>query len=307
MNIHSNARTCPNSRAVIVEHARASSWSEEQAAAMGIAARTGYKWLRRYREEGPEGLRDRSSRPHSIPNLTSESRAALVVSLRKCRLTAAEIARKLWMPRSTVSAVLKRAGLSRLGNLDPPSPVVRYEREAPGDLVHLDIKKLGRIAKIGHRITGDRRDRTRGAGWEYVHVAIDDMSRLAYVEVLANECANTTMGFLKRVLIFFRQHRISVRRIMTDNGSAYVSHVFAALCHQRGLRHLRTRPYRPCTNGKAERLIQTLLREWAYKRPYRSSRERTASLPRWPLRYNHQRPHASLGGKSPISRVVPQC
>lgn len=307
MNIHSNARTCPNSRAVIVEHALSVAWSEDQAAAMGITARTGYKWLRRYREEGLGGLQDRSSRPHSIPGLTTEDRAGLVVRLRTCRLTAGEIARKLRMPRSTVAAVLTRAGLSRLRYLDPPEPVVRYERDAPGDLVHLDIKKLGRIAKIGHRITGDRRDRTRGAGWEYVHVAIDDMSRLAYVEVLANEQADTTIGFLKRALIFFRRHGITVRRIMTDNGSAYVSHVFAALCLQNNLRHLRTRPYRPCTNGKAERFIQTLLREWAYKRPYRSSRARTTALPRWLFRYNHYRPHASLGGLSPITRVVTQC
>jgi transposase InsO family protein len=307
MNIHSNARTCPNSRAVIVQHAEAAAWSEDQAAAMGITARTGYKWLRRYREEGSSGLQDRSSRPHSISGLTPENRAALVVRLRECRLTAAEIARKLRMPRSTVSAIVKRAGLSRIEYLDPPEPVVRYERDAPGDLVHLDIKKLGRIGKVGHRVTGDRRDRTRGAGWEYVHVAIDDMSRLAYVEVLANEQADTTMGLLKRVLIFFRRHGITVRRIMTDNGSAYVSHVFAALCQQNALKHLRTRPYRPCTNGKAERFIQTLLREWAYKRPYRSSRARTVTLPRWLFRYNHHRPHASLGGTSPITRVEAQC
>jgi transposase InsO family protein len=307
MNIHSNARTCPNSRGVIVEHMQASAWSADVAATMGISARTGYKWFRRYREEGLAGLRDRSSRPHSMPSLTPDGRAELVIRLRRCRLTGREIGRKLRMPRSTVAAILKRAGLSRLRYLDPPEPVVRYEREAPGDLIHLDIKKLGRIAKMGHRVTGDRRDRTKGAGWEYVHVAIDDASRLAYVEVLANEMADTTMEFLRRALIFFSRHGITVKRVLTDNGPAYRSHLFAALCRDKGMRHLRTRPYRPCTNGKAERLIQTLLREWAYKRPYRSSRARAATLPRWLDRYNHHRPHGSLGGRSPMARVVSQC
>jgi transposase len=306
MNVHSNARTCPNSRAVVVEHADASAWSEDQAAVMGVSVRTGYKWLRRYREEGPEGLADRSSRPHSMPRLTPAVRAELVVKLRTGRLTGREIAHKLRMPRSTVAAILLRAGLSRFKDLEPPEPVVRYERERPGDLIHLDIKKLGRIVKPGHRVTDNRRDRSRGAGWEYVHVAIDDASRLAYVEVLANEQADTTLGFLKRTLIFFRRHRITVKRVMTDNGPAYVSAVFAALCLERNLRHLRTKPYRPCTNGKAERLIQTLLREWAYKRPYRSSADRIAALPSWLHHYNHRRSHAALGGKSPMARVVAQ-
>jgi len=307
MNIHSNARTCPNSRAVIVDHLRASAWNEDQAGVMGVSVRTGFKWQHRYREEGAGGLVDRSSRPHSMPTKTPEDRSELIVRLRTCRLTAVEIARKLKMPRSTVAAVLKRTGKSRLRDLDPPEPVIRYQRDAPGDLIHLDIKKLGRIEKVGHRITGDRRDRTRGAGWEYVHVAIDDASRLAYVEVLGNEQADTTVGFLKRALIFYRCHGIHVVRVMTDNGPAYVSHVFAELCRNKNMRHIRTKPYRPCTNGKAERLIQTLLREWAYKRPYRSSRDRRAALPRWLTRYNHRRPHASLGGVSPIARVDAQC
>jgi transposase InsO family protein len=306
MNIHSNARTCPNSRVTIVEHVRAHAWSADQAWAAGVSVRTGYKWARRYREEGPRGLLDRSSRPRRQPSLTAPGRCELVLRLRRCRLTALEIARKLRMPRSTVSAVLKRGGLSRLRDLDPPEPVVRYERDAPGDLVHLDIKKLGRIRGIGHRITGNRRDTSRGAGWEYVHVAIDDYSRLAYVEVLANEQGETTVGFLKRALIFFRQHQVRVKRLLTDNGSAYVSQVFADLCQDRSITHKRTRPYRPCTNGKAERFIQTLLREWAYKRPYTSSQRRAAALPRWLYRYNHRRPHGSLGGQSPISRVVTQ-
>jgi len=306
MNIHSNARTCPNSRATIVAHVKAKAWSADQAFVMGVSTRTGFKWSRRYREDRVQGLLDRSSRPHRIPNLTAPERADLVVKLRHCRLTTLEIATKLRMPRSTVAAVLKRAGLSRLRYLDPPQPVRRYEHTAPGDLIHLDIKKLGRIRGIGHRITGDRRDRFRGAGWEYVHVAIDDFSRFAYVEVLANEQGDTTAGFFRRALIFFRRHRIQVQRVLTDNGSAYRSHVFVELCQARSITPKRTRPYRPCTNGKAERFIQTLLREWAYKRPYRSSRERSAMLARWLDRYNHRRPHGSLGGQSPITRVVTQ-
>jgi transposase InsO family protein len=306
MNIHSNARTCPNSRAVIVDHVRAKAWSEDQAAAMGVSARTGFKWWRRFREAGAAGLIDRSSRPHRVPHRTSPERTALVLQLRRCRLTAQEIARKLRMPRSTVSAVLKRHGMGRLRDLAPAEPVVRYERAAPGDLLHLDVKKLGRIRGIGHRITGDRRDRHRGAGWECVHVAIDDYSRLAYVEVLANEAAPTTAGFLRRALIFYRRHGIRVKRVLTDNAKTYASDLVQQLCARHSLRHRRTRPYRPCTNGKAERFIQTMLREWAYKRPYTSSARRTAALPRWLDRYNHRRPHGSLGGKSPITRVVTQ-
>lgn len=306
MNLHSNARTCPFSRAVIVEHAAAAGWTEDQAEAMGVSLRTGYKWLKRHREEGEEGLRDRSSRPHSMPSLTPSERVELIVKLRHLRLTGREIARKLRMARSTVAAVLRRAGLARLRDLVPPEPDRRYEHERPGDLIHLDIKKLGRIEKPGHRVTGDRSKRCRGAGWEYVHVAIDDASRLAFVEVLANEEAETTVGFLRRALIFFRLHGIRVRRVLTDNGGAYRSFNFADFCLARSIVHKRTRPYRPRTNGKAERLIQTLLREWAYKRPYLSSARRTAALPRWLNHYNHRRPHGSLRGKTPIARVVTQ-
>ena len=306
MNIHSNARTCPNSRAVIVDHVRAGAWSEDQAAAMGVSARTGFKWWRRFREAGAAGLVDRSSRPQRIPNRTSPQRTELVLRLRRCRLTAHEIAAKLRMPRSTVSAILKRHGLARLRFLEPTEPVVRYEHAGPGDLIHLDVKKLGRIRGIGHRMTGDRRDRHRGAGWEAVHVAIDDHSRLAYVEVLANEEGPTTAGFLRRALIFFSRHGIRVKRVLTDNAKTYTAHLFQQLCAQHFIRHKRTRPYRPQTNGKAERFIQTMLREWAYKRPYKSSSRRRAALPRWLDRYNHRRPHGSLGGQSPIARVVTQ-
>lgn len=306
MNIHSNARTCPNSRATIVDHVKAGAWSEDQATNMGVSTRTGFKWWRRFREGGPSGLLDRSSRPHRSPNRTSGERTELVLRLRRCRLTAREIALKLRMPRSTVSVVLKRHGVSRLRDLEPPEPVVRYEHAAPGDLVHLDVKKLGRIRGIGHRITGDRRDRSRGAGWECVHVAVDDHSRLAYAEVLANEESPTTTGFLRRALIYYRREGIRVKRLLTDNAKTYTSSLFQQLCVDRGIGHRRIKPYRPCTNGKAERFIQTLLREWAYKRPYTSSAKRTAALPRWLNRYNHRRPHGSLGGQSPITRVVAQ-
>lgn len=303
MNLHSNARTCPRSRAHLVEELKSAPWSSDQGSALGISERTAYKWLRRYRQEGPRGLLDRSSRPRRMPGQTPPDRADLILKLRRTRMTGPEIARKLRMPRSTVAAVLKRGGLPRLRNLEPLPPVVRYERKRPGELIHLDVKKLGRIKRIGHRMTGDRRDTTRGAGWEYVHVAIDDASRLAYVEVLANELGVTTAGFLRRALIFYRRHRIHVQQVMTDNGSAYLSHVFAALCRQQSLGHLRTRPYTPRTNGKAERFIQTLLREWAYRRPYASSRWRTAALDPWLTYYNRSRPHASLNYKPPLSRV----
>lgn len=306
MNIHSNARTCPNSRATIAEHVKAKAWSSDQAFAMGVSLRTGFKWWRRFREEGALGLHDRSSRPRRIPTQTSAERSELVVRLRRCRLTAQEIATKLGMPRSTVSAVLVRHGLSRLRFLEPPQPPIRYEHAKPGDLLHLDVKRLGRIRGVGHRITGDRRRRARGVGWESVHVAVDDHSRFAYVEVLANEEASTTTGFLKRALIFYRRHGIRIRRVLTDNAKTYSSHLFAALCAGAHIRRSFTRPYRPCTNGKAERFIQTMLREWAYKRAYTSSRKRTAALPRWLERYNHRRPHGSLGGQSPITRVVAQ-
>ena len=303
MNLHSNARTCPNSRAHLVQLMKSATWSSDQAAALGISQRTAYKWQRRFRDEGRDGLLDRSCRPHRQPRLTASDRTDLILQLRRLRMTGPQIARKLRMPRSTVAAVLKRAGIPRLRDLEPEQPVIRYERSRPGELIHLDIKKLGRITRVGHRITGNRRDTTRGAGWEFVHVAIDDASRLAYVEVLANELGQTTAGFLRRALGFFRQHHIRVRRVMTDNGSAYLSHVFAALCRDQRLRHLRTRPYTPRTNGKAERFIQTLLREWAYCRPYFSSRQRTSALPVWLRYYNLRRPHASLNYKPPISRV----
>lgn len=304
MNVHSKAPLTPLGRVRMVQAMGAASWSRDQLAGFPVSERTAYKWKARFRAEGMPGLVDRSSRPRSSPERTEADRELLIVALRRCRLTAAEIAKKLRMARSTVSAVLKRRGLSQLRLLDPVEPPNRYEWGKAGDLIHLDIKKLGRIDGVGHRIHGDRQRRKRGIGWEYVHVAIDDFSRLAYVEVLANETGKTTAGFLRRALAFFGRHGIKVRRVMTDNGSAYLSKVFKALCETFYLRHLRTRPYRPRTNGKAERFIQTLIRGWAYKRAYSSSKRRTAALPRWLHHYNEIRPHGALNGKTPFSRVA---
>ena len=304
MNIHSKARLTPTRRAELVERVRFAAWPEGQAAtAAGVTPRTVRKWLRRYDEGGPSALLDRSSRPTRMPRLTAPDRAELIVRLRRCRLTGPTIASALKMPPSTVAAVLRRAQLSRLKSLTPSEPPRRYERAQPGDLIHIDVKKLGRIVRVGHRITGDRRDHTEGAGWEFVHVAIDDHSRLAYVEVLHDECAATAIGFLYRALAFYRRHGVTVHQVMSDNGSAYKAHDFAAACQRFRLRHIRTRPYTPRTNGKAERFIQTMLREWAYVIPYSCSARRTGSLSSWIAYYNRLRPHRGINGMTPISRL----
>ena len=305
MNVHSRARLTPVRRAELVESIKSAALPEGKAAtAAGVSARTARKWVKRYDEGGRAALADRSSRPRRIARLTPADRSQLIERLRReCRLTGPAIARGLQMPRSTVAAVLRRAGLSRLKYLTPPEPVQRYERSQAGDLIHIDVKKLGRIKRVGHRITGDRRDRSRGAGWEYVHVAIDDYTRLAYVEVLPNERAETAVGFVTRALAFYRRHGITVRQLMSDNGSAYVSRDFAALCTRFRLRHLRTKPYTPRTNGKAERFIQTMLREWAYVVAYDSSRWRARALGSWLAYYNSRRPHGSIGGMPPLSRL----
>ncbi len=283
------------------------------AEAAGVAERTVYRWLARYRAQGESGLLDRSSAPHSIPHRTPRERVAAVLALRRLRMTSTEIAELLEMPLSTVSVVLQREGLGKLSRLEPPEPPNRYERKRPGELIHIDVKKLGRILKPGHRVTGNRRGQAkthrngkpvRLAGWEFVHIAIDDHSRLAYAEVLANERGETAVGFLRRAVAFFASHGIAVQRVMTDNGSPYVSAVHALACRELGLRHLRTQPYRPRTNGKAERFIQTMLREWAYGRVFATSAERTAALPSWLKRYNWRRPHGSLGHRPPASRLT---
>jgi transposase InsO family protein len=314
MKLHGNARTCPKSRRLLVERIEAG-WSVmEAAAAAGISDRTARRWVKRWREEGERGLLDRSSAPHRIPHKTTPERVSEIVRLRRLRLTAAQIALALRMALSTVSAVLKRVGLGKRSRLEPPEPPNRYERRRPGELVHLDVKKLGRILKPGHRVTGRRSARRTtytadghrigDAGWEFVHVAVDDHSRVAYAEVLADEQAVTAAGFLRRAVDFFAGFGVTVERVMTDNGACYRSMLHASLCRELGLRHLRTQPYRPRTNGKAERFIQTLQREWAYGRVFKTSAERSAALPPWLLHYNFTRQHGALGHKPPGSRLT---
>ena len=309
MNLHSGARSCPGSRALLIERIARQGWCVSAAArAAGISRRTAYKWVARHAREGEAGLADRSSRPHRSPGELPLEHVCCVVFLRQTRMTAARIASSLELPRSTVARVLQRRGLNRLRSLEPREPVRRYTRRHPGDLLHLDVKKLGRISGFyGHRITGDRSRRRRGAGWDFVHIAIDDASRLAYAEVLANEQGDVSAAFLTRALAWFARHAIRVRRVMTDNGSGYVSSCFRLACARHRLHHLRTRPYRPCTNGKAERFIQTLLREWAYVRPYRTSKRRAQALPLFLSYYNRERPHGSLSGRPPISRLEARC
>ena len=304
MSLHRNARSCPHTRALLVDRVRVQGWEVEEAAeAAGFSRRTAYKWLARYRGEGPGGLADRSSVAHRIPRRTSGARLERIVALRQRRFTAWQIAQRLAMPPATVCAVLKRLGLGRLEALETKPPARRYERQKPGELLHVDVKILGRIGRIGHRITGDRRGQVRGIGWEYVHVAVDDASRLAYVEVLADQKGITAVGFFERARRWFAQRRIGIERVMTDNGSAYVSRRFRQACARLGIRHLRTRPYRPETNGKAERFIQTLIRGWAYRRPYRTSNQRTKALPKWLRYYNEVKPHRALGMISPLARI----
>jgi transposase InsO family protein len=285
-------------------------WSlPEAAAAAQVSERTCSKWVGRYRREGEAGLLDRSSAPRSIPHRTGEDRVEAIAALRRLRMTAAEIALCLGMALSTVSAVLTRIGLGKLSRLEPREPPNRYERRRAGELLHVDVKKLGRIRAAGHRVTGERssQKKTRRAGkrvgvagWEFVHVCVDDATRLAYVEVLHDERATTAAGFLRRAVGFYRRHGIRVQRVMSDNGSCYRSAIHALACRALGIKHLRTRPYRPRTNGKAERFIRTLLAGWAYGAIYGSSLERNAALDGWLWTYNHHRPHGARSHKPPM-------
>jgi transposase InsO family protein len=317
MLVHARAPLSPIGRRRVVDRVVVEGWSvTAAAAAAAVSERTVFRWLARFREHGQAGLVDRPPVPRRVPGRTPADRVRTVCELRRLRLTGAEIAERLGMPLSTVSAVLKREGLGKRSRLDPPEPVNRYERQRPGELVHVDVKKLGRIAGgPGKRITGRRErwapTRTDAAGkrhqligWEFVHVAVDDFSRLAYVEVHADERAATAIGFLERATRFFASHGITVERVMTDNGSPYISHAHKHACQRLGIRHLRTRPYRPRTNGKAERFIQTLTRRWAHGRAYQSSAERTAALTHWLDHYNYKRPHGSLSHKPPGSRLT---
>jgi transposase InsO family protein len=308
MNAHKNARTTPFGRAVMIRRVLQEGWNVSAVAtSFEVSTRTVRKWLARFRREGWAGLENRSSAPHLVANKVPAPWLTMIARLRReYRMTGEEIALRLRLPRSTVASHLRRLGLGRLATLDPSEPVRRYSRARAGELVHLDIKKLARFRRIGHRITGDRRHGSEGAGWEFVHVAVDDASRLAYVEVLPDEKRQSVTGFLVRALRWFKRQGVRVERVMTDNGSGYVSRLFRKVCRLLRLRHIRTRPYTPKTNGKAERFIQTLLREWAYALPYRSSDTRAADLPRWLRHYNHERPHASLARQSPAAWLQAQ-
>jgi transposase InsO family protein len=311
MQLHANARTCPHSRRLTVERVLVHGWALTAAAeAAGVSVRTVSKWLRRYRAEGAQGLLDRCSAPRSVPRRTSDDRVAVIAALRRLRMTAAEIAETLGMPVSTVSGILTRNGLGKLSRIEPLEPANRYEKTRPGELVHVDVKKLGRISGgAGHRVTGNRRRQgssnhsARSTGWEYVHVAIDDATRLVYVEVLADETALTAVGFLRRATAHYAAFGIRVERLMTDNGSAYRATIHALACKTLGIKHLRTRPYRPRTNGKAERFIRTMLAGWAYAAIYRNSDERRHALAGWLDFYNRRRPHRSLGRQTPLERL----
>ena len=304
MNIHKYARLTPHGREILVRRIVEEGLPVGEAAqASGVSERTAYKWLARYRAEGLEGLLDRSSRPHRCPHRTSEVRRAQVVALRRARRTYRDISHTLGVAPSTVGRIAQRAGVNRLSQLEPPPPENRYVFPHPGDLLHLDTKKLGRFVRPGHRVTGDRRQGSRGAGWEFVHVALDDTSRTSFSSIHPNENADSACQALLAALRYFATFGISFRRVMTDNGSCYVSRRFARLCRQLNLKHIRTRPYSPRTNGKAERFIQTMLREWAYACAYLSSAQRAAHLPRWLHHYNWHRPHASLNYQPPIQTL----
>lgn len=316
MKLHGNARTCPNSRRLLIERVIVKDWPvPAAAAAAGVSQRTVYRWLARFRQEGIEGLLDRSSRPHCSPQQLPAAKIEAIRSLRKLRMTAAEIAEVLCLALSTVSLWLKRIGLGKRSRLQPPEPPNRYERRHPGELVHVDIKQLGRISVrgAGHRMVGHRKSkvwtRTDGAkrgltGFEYVHVMIDDHTRLAYAELLPALTARCAIEFLRRGVDWFAERGVKIKAVMSDNGSAYVAHAYRNALLELGLRHLRIRPYRPRTNGKAERFIQTLTNEWAYERIYGSSPERAAALPLFLERYNYRRPHGSLGHQPPASRLT---
>jgi transposase InsO family protein len=315
MRCHANARLSPIGRRLLIDRIERDGWTVQAAAeSAGISQRTARKWLSRWRAQGESGLLDRSSAPKLVANRTSEQTEQLIAALRKLRFTAPQLSELLDLPLSTISAVCKRLGMGKLGRLGL-EPAVRYERATPGELIHIDVKKLGRIhGGAGKRIFGGSSHYTgsytdaagrvrRKAGWDFVHVAIDDATRLAYAEVLGDEKATTAIGFLRRAVAFYERHGITVEGLLTDNGPGYRSALHAIACRTLAIRHLRTRPRRPQTNGKAERLIRTMLEGWAYGAVYSSSRERTAALDGWLFEYNHRRRHAGIGRQTPITRM----
>ena len=310
MDIHKNARTTPYSRAeiarrVIVEGQK----PDVVAAAFGVCVKTVAKWVGRFRAGGPEALADRSSRPHRLHQPTPQQTRAAIVAMRRERRPGCEIARQANVSPSTVSRILRAVRLSRIRDLESPEPARRYEHEHPGDMIHLDIKKLGRFERIGHRITGDRtgqsnpRSTGKGCGWEFVHVCIDDASRVSFTQIHPNEKAPGAVAHLKASVAYYQSLGVIVRRVLTDNGACYKSHAFRDACRDLGLKHIRTRPYTPRTNGKAERFIQTALREWAYAKAYDTSDQRAEALPAWTHRYNWHRPHGGIKAQTPISRL----
>jgi transposase InsO family protein len=313
MKVHANATLSPKGRLVLCRRVEEQGWTLRAAAeAAGLSVRSAGKWVARYRAEGEVGLCDRSSAPRSVPHRTPEDRVEAIAALRRLGMTGAEIAHCLGMALSTVSAILVRVGLGKLSRLEPPEPPNRYQRSRPGELVHIDVKRLGRILAAGHRVTGSRATQTKTrrerkrvglAGWEFVHVCVDDATRLAYVEVLPDERATTAIAFMRRALGFLQAHGVMVEHVMTDNGSAYRSTIHALACRALGIKHLRTRPYRPRTNGKAERFIRTLLAGWAYGAIYGNSTERTVALSGWLDFYNWRRPHGSLNKRPPGTRL----
>ncbi|MBE9556593.1 MAG: IS481 family transposase [Proteobacteria bacterium] len=304
MNVHKNARLTPRGREILVSRLERGEHPLDVATAMGVSASTVYKWWRRYRTEGIAGLLDHSSRPNACPNRTTADIEAKVIALRKERRIYHRIAAEVGVSRATVGRILTRHGLNRWRDLEPAEPVRRYERDHPGEMIHIDIKKLGRFDKVGHRITGDRtgQSNNRGVGWEYVHVCIDDHSRLGFADIMPNEKKESAVAFLEAAVAWCRRFAITVERVMTDNGPCYTSHAFRDACERLGLKHVRTKPYTPRTNGKAERFIQSSLREWAYARAYDSSTHRAQELPNWLHHYNWHRPHAGIKGKTPVSR-----
>jgi transposase InsO family protein/transposase-like protein len=305
MNIHKNARLTPLRREEMALSVVEGRLSKAQAArTYGVSGKIVARWVERFETEGRAGMADRSSRPKVVPNMTDQAVADRIITLRRQRWTGQHIALEVDVSPATVSRVLRRAGLSRLKDLEPAEPVRRYERDHPGDMIHIDIKKLGRFDRVGHRITGDpQQGKSRGAGWEFVHVCIDDASRIAFSQILPDERKESAVAFLAAAVAYYASFGVIVTRIMTDNGSCYRSKAFANACRALGLRHVRTRPYTPRTNGKAERFIQTALREWAYAVAYPNSDRRAAELPVWLHRYNWHRPHGSLKSKTPISRL----
>ena len=306
MNIHKNARLTPIGRERLVQAVLSGQRPEAAARTGGVCPRTVRKWVARFEAEGRAGLMDRSSRPQRLYRPTPAAIVERVEALRRQRMTGKHIAIELAISPATVSRILRRLGLNRIRDLEPAEPVRRYQREHPGELIQIDIKKLGKFNRIGHRITGDRsgQSNARGIGWEFVHVCIDDASRVAFSRVMKDERKASAVAFLKAALAYYASLGVTIQRVMTDNGSCYRSRAFARACKKLGLKHIRTKPYTPKTNGKAERFIQTSLREWAYARAYNTSDERAAQLPAWLHRYNWHRPHGGIQSQTPISRLA---